>query len=311
MDKLMHWLHSLDWASELKDWIPDHKRQVLIPIIILSSILLQRISRYFLKRYIDNSSVQLNTDPTRFKFLRNMLRALIYGSATISIIYLIPALKKVALSLFASAGFVAAAIAFASQAALSNLIGGLFLVIFKPIRVNDVIKIGTEYEGIVEDINLRHTTLRNAENRRIIVPNSVMNTATIVNANIVDAKTCRYLHIPVSYDADLDKAMTLIATICAQHPEVLDVRTEEDMAQDKPKVTVQVIEFGEYYMQLRAYIWGATSGIAYDTCCDLRRSIKLAFDQEGIRIPSLYKNVYLRNANPQSHEEEGEVTESE
>lgn len=293
MDKILHFFKDLRWQEELQDWIPEHKKQFWIPIILISSFVLQRLSRYFLKRYIDRSSYQMNADPTSFKFLRNMLRFLIYSAAFVSIIYMVPALKKVALSLFASAGIFAAALAFASQAALSNIIGGIFLVIFKPIRVNDTIKIGTDYEGVVEDINLRHTTIRNAENRRIIVPNSVMNSATIVNNNIVDPKTCRYLNIPLNYDAEIEKAIEIIQSLAEGHKDVLDTRSKMDKEQGKPKVDVQIIEFGEYYLQIRAYIWAVNSAMAYDICCELRREILQAFHVANIRIPAQHRNLFI------------------
>lgn len=89
-------------------------------------------------------------------------------------VYETNALRTVATSLLAGAGILAVAVGFASQQALSNIVSGIMIVIFKPFRVNDRLNIGTTFNGIVEDITLRHTVIRDFENKRIIVPNMVI-----------------------------------------------------------------------------------------------------------------------------------------
>lgn len=293
MNKLLRFINQNEWTRDLQELIPEYKKQIWILVIIVVAFLLQRIVRYLLKRFIDKSSEEMNTDPTQFKFLRNIARFVIYTTAMIAIIYMIPAFKKVALSLFAGVGIITAAIALASQAALSNIIGGIFLVIFKPIRMYDHVKIGSEFEGVVEDINLRHTTLKNGENRRVIVPNSVMNSATIINSSIVESKTCRYLNIPVSYQSDLDKALILIQKLAEAHPKVYDARTTIEKEKNVPKVKVQAVDFLPTGVLLRADIWGLSSVDAFDACCDLRREVKYVFDKEGIDLATNLKNIII------------------
>ncbi len=92
-------------------------------------------------------------------------------------------LQTISTGIFASAGIFAAIIGFASQQAFSNIVGGIFIVIFKPFRVGDFIQVGTNI-GNVEDITLRHTVIKDLQNKRIIIPNSVISTETIVNNHI-------------------------------------------------------------------------------------------------------------------------------
>ncbi len=290
---MLRFINQYEWTRDLQELIPEYKKQIWILVIILVAFVLQRVVRYLLKRYIEKSSAEMKTDPTQFKFLRNIARFVIYTTAMIAIIYMIPAFKKVALSLFAGVGIITAAIALASQAALSNIIGGIFLVIFKPIRMYDHVKIGGEFEGVVEDINLRHTTLKNGENRRVIVPNSVMNSATIINSSIVESKTCRYLNIPVSYDSDLDKAMELLMQLAEVHPKVYDSRSEEEKTNGFPNVKVQAVDFLPTGVLLRADIWGLSSIDAFDACCDLRKDVKHAFEKEGIYLAANLKNIII------------------
>lgn len=74
--------------------------------------------------------------------------------------FTISALRNVSKSLLAGAGILALAIGLASQQALSNIISGLFIVVFKPFNVKDHLFIDRDIFGIVEDITLRHTILR-------------------------------------------------------------------------------------------------------------------------------------------------------
>lgn len=302
MSKFLRLLNQYEWTRELTSFVPEYKKQIWIVVIIVVAFLLQRLVRYLLKKFIDRSSQEMQTDPTQFKFLRNTARFVIYTAALIAIIYMIPALKKVALSLFAGVGIITAAIALASQAALSNIIGGIFLVIFRPIRMFDHVKIGTEFEGVVEDINLRHTTLKNGENRRIIVPNSVMNSATIINSSIVDSKTCRYLNIPVSYNTDLEKAIEIIRNISENHPKVYDVRKPEDTEAGDPKVPVMIIDFLPTGIIIRAEIWGISAADSFTATCDIRLGVKKAFDKAGITMIMYERSLIIHSDDKKNQE---------
>jgi len=104
---------------------------LFIFIVFLVSFLIHRILRALLSRYLNESSRQMRNDPTHYVFLKNALRFLVILAAVIVILYTIPELKELGLSLFAGAGILAAIIGFASQAAFSNIVSGIFLVVFK------------------------------------------------------------------------------------------------------------------------------------------------------------------------------------
>ena len=84
----------------------------------------------------------------------------------------IPSLKNLGTALFAGAGVMAAVKGFASQAAFSNIISGVFVILFKPFRVGDIVQLTNGLKGKVTDITFRHTVIKDYENRRIIIPNS-------------------------------------------------------------------------------------------------------------------------------------------
>src|SRR5690606_38509737 len=127
------------------------------------------------------------------------------------------------------AGVIALIAGVASQEALANLVGGLFIISFKPFKLGDVVKLSDSIVGTVVDITLRHTVLRNVENKRIVIPNAIMNKEKIINYNLGELKNCDRLEIGISYDSDIDLAKTIMREECEKHPLILDNRSATDV----------------------------------------------------------------------------------
>ncbi len=149
-------------------------------LIILITILLAYLVRRFFARMIQRSTSEMNNDPTNYQFLKHASSGIVYMVGFGIAIYSLPQLRTLATSLLAGASILAVAVGFAAQAALGNIISGVFIILFRPFRVTDRLKI-RELSGIVEDITLRHTVLRDMENKRIIIPNTVISNEIIVN----------------------------------------------------------------------------------------------------------------------------------
>ncbi|MDX1630211.1 MAG: mechanosensitive ion channel, partial [Fulvivirga sp.] len=148
---------------------------IIIPAaILLGAFILSRILRFFLNRYVKKMSESMHLDPTKYSFLKNAMNFIIFIIAVILIFSRIPELKQYGVGLFASAGVLAAIVGFASQSAFSNIVSGIFIVLFKPFRVGDHIELAQGSRGQVEDITLRHTVIKNYENRRIVIPNAII-----------------------------------------------------------------------------------------------------------------------------------------
>ncbi|NQT22502.1 MAG: mechanosensitive ion channel family protein, partial [Candidatus Omnitrophica bacterium] len=110
--------------------------------------------------------------------------------------------------LLAGAGIIGLAFGFGGQYLIRDLINGIFILIEGQYRINDVVKIG-KYGGLVEDINLRITTLRDLEGRVIIVPNGEVK--TVVNYTREYAQAL--LDIGVAYKENVDQVMDIIKEI--------------------------------------------------------------------------------------------------
>ena len=206
----------------------------------------------------------------------------------------IPGLEKIGSSILASAGILTAAVALASQEALSNFIGGAFIVIGKPFKLGDFIDVDGVAAGTVMAITLRHTVIRNAENRMILIPNSKINSSTITNSTIGDPATCAFIEVGVSYNDDLTKAMEVMRDEVMRHPHLIDRRSEAEKEAGEPQVKVKVMALGDSSITLRAWAWAATSGNASTMRFDLYKNIKERFDKEGIEIPYPYYNQIVK-----------------
>lgn len=280
----------------MSTWFTSETRAYLIAILIfMVTVLIAIIFNRMMKRFFKKSSDHLSNDPVNYQFLRRAILALIYLVGLSLTIYAIPELRTLAKSVLAGAGIMAVAVGFASQAALSNIIAGIFLVIFKPFRVNDRIMIKGTISGVVEDITLRHTIIRNYQNRRVILPNSLISEEVIINADLIDSVICQWIELGISYDADIELAKQIITEEVSKHPDFIDHRTEEELAEGAPLVRIRLISLGDFSVNLRAYAWAKDQVIAFAMQCDLLESIKKRFDNEGIEIPFPYRTLVFKD----------------
>ncbi len=251
--------------------------------IILATFFVAFLFRRAFNKFIKTSTNFLQNDPTNYKFLKHFVVGLIYTLGFCLAVYSVPNLRTLAGSLLAGAGIAAVAISLASQAALSNIVGGVFIIIFKPFRINDRLIINT-HQGIVEDITLRHTVIRDFENRRIVIPNSIISEEVIINADFTDERICKWIDMNITYDSDIDLAKSIMAEEVLNHPLTIDARTEEMIAEGAPVVIVRVLMLGESSVNLRAWAWAENARNAFILSCDALESIKKRFDREGVQI---------------------------
>ncbi len=263
-------------------------------LIVLATFFVGWLVSRFLNQLVKRSTAAIQVDPTNYHFIRHLLVAIIYIIGISAAVYQVENLRQLTTSLLAGAGILAVAVGFASQHALSNIISGFFIILFKPFRINDRIAIkDNTLSGVIEDITLRHVVIRDYENRRIIVPNSIISNEIIINADFNDETICKWIEVSISYESDLEKAKAIIAEEIVKHPLHIDNRSEEDKQAGKPEVTVRVIKWGDYFLQLRGWAWARNQADAFVLGCDLLESLKKRFDKERINIP--YPHITLTN----------------
>ena len=258
--------------------------------ILSLTVLIEWVSRRAMVRFLRFQAIANNSDPTSYKYFSHILTALVYSVGTIMAIREYPPLHNFASSLLTGASILAVAVGFASQQVLGNLISGFFIVIFRPFRVNDRLRIRDKYYGIVEDITLRHTVIRDGDNRQIIIPNSLIGNEILVNADIDDAinRTVDYFIAP---QADLEKAKKIIFEVITKHPSIITKPKEEgeettnDDREEKPLTTVRVTAITPNDIKLSASFWAKNTAESFEMYCDVLEGIKKGMDKAGIAPP--------------------------
>ncbi len=285
------------------EWLQDEtvKQWVFIGSVLLAAMILTFTLRKLLNLFIRRYAEKLKTDPTHFSFIKNSLGFVIYTCAAIIIFYSIPQLRSLGTALFAGAGIFALVIGFASQQAFSNIVSGLFILIFKPFRVTDIIEFINGQMGVVEEITLRHTVIRDFGNRRIVIPNSVISEDTIINSSIYDQKIRKHIEFSISYDSNIDKAIEIIQDEAMKHPLLIDNRTPKEIVDGQPVVLVRIMGLGNSSVDLKAFAWSNNAPNAFTLKSDLLKSVKERFDREGIEIPFPYRTLVYKKDLPANY----------
>lgn len=252
---------------------------VLVFVIILNHIL----NKYIQKKYSHN-----------LLMAKRIKKVILISIVLWCVFTQIKPLQSLATTLLASGGIIAVVVGLASQEAASNIINGLMIYAYKPFVANDYINIiSHNVTGTVLDITLRHTIIETLEKTQVIIPNTIMNNAVIENISNVPDKKANYLYIDISYESDIDKAITLIQEECSKHPLLIDPRTAKEKKQNITMIPVRCVEFKDSGVALRATVYSKDNAEGFTMLSDLRINIKKAFDSNGIEIP--YPHVTLKN----------------
>ncbi len=147
---------------------------------------------------------------TRLRLVRRLVTAVILLIGVAVAATRFPELSSVAKGILASSAVVGLVIGFAARQTLANAIAGILLALTQPIRIGDLVTF-EEQTGQVEDMKLTYTYIRLDDGRRLIVPNERLAQSSVVNHTILDPRVQVEVSVWLPLDADLDKAMELIA----------------------------------------------------------------------------------------------------
>lgn len=263
---------------------------IYIIVVLLISWLLSRLTRFLIVKYLKNSKSEKYKN-TSLQFLKNSIKFFIGLFAFVYIIMTVPAFKSKATFIFSGAGILAAIIGFAAQAAISNLIAGAFIVVFKPFRVGDYIKLDENRIGIVEDITLRHTVINNFENKRLIIPNSIISTESVLNHTIEDSHILSFNNFKLGLYANLDVAKKIIEEEALKLNGVIDYRTPTEVLTTTNQIEVRVIDVHESYIHVRAYVWIDDPFMEFKIKCALKEAAHRRFINEGVDMPIPFRRI--------------------
>ena len=259
------------WLQQMMDKIPniiDFGIGVVLALVVffIGTKLIKLI-----RKIIKKSMEKANVDKGVCQFIDSFLKFALYAVLIFSIG------KKFGLDTASVAAALAScgvAIGLALQGSLSNLAGGVLILLLKPFVVGDyIVEDNKGQEGTVQEIQLFYTKLLTVDNKTVVIPNGALANTSLTNVTAQDKRRLD-LTVGVSYQADLKEAKELILALVQADADILK---EQD-------INVFVSELGEHAVIIGVRGWVKKEAY-WTTKWRLLENIKLTLDEHGIEIP--------------------------
>jgi small conductance mechanosensitive channel len=250
-------------------------RLVVALILLFIGSRLIRLIRKIAKKSME----KVKADATVISFMDSFLKVALY---VVLILMLAASVGVDAATIVALLGSAGVAIGLALQGSLSNLAGGVLIMLLKPFTVGDYIQeSSTAKEGTVTEIKIFYTTLVTPDHKTVILPNGSLSNSAITNftrqrIRRVDVK------VSVSYGADLLKAKEVL----------MDVLNRNEKTLEKKDKAVLVESLGDNGVQMILRCWCKASDY-WDVFYGNTEAAKLALDEAGIEIPFPQMDVHM------------------
>ena len=273
----------MDWNqfwTTIQNWLTTTGIKVVIALILLivSFYIINKVSKRIAKK---GKKLEENKklDKTLYRTLSYVLKI---GLKILVVIALISYLGIDTSGMTALIASLGVGVGLAVNGTLSNLAGGVLLLITRPFKVDDYIS-ACGYEGTVEDILICHTKLRSTDNRIIYLPNGTLSTSEIVNFTEKDTRRVD-LTFYVSYDADFVQAEKVILQVAEKNEKILK----------NPAGSARVSKHGDSSIEISSKFWCKSENY-WDVYFDMLEQVKTAFDEEHIEVPYNQLDVHVKN----------------
>ena len=189
------------------------------------------------------------------------------------------------LPLFASAGIVGLAVAFAAQDTISQFFGGISIYFDQPFKPGDRIEIDDGEIGIVQEIGIRSTKIKNLENNMIVIPNSIIANSKVTNYTSPEESMLVKVTIGVAYGSDVEKVRDILTGIAKSVDSVLD----------DPSPYVRFDNHGDFSLDFAIVMWVTHPGEKFTVINEVNTKINAEFEKEGIEIPFPVRTIIRQN----------------
>lgn len=240
----------------------------------------------FLRTIIRKSMRRAQAEVGAIQFVDSFVKAAMY---VVLAVLLASFCGVDAAGIVAVVGSAGVAIGLAVQGSLSNLAGGVLILVLKPFKVGDyIVESLTGKEGTVTEIQIFYTKLLTYDNQTVVLPNGSLANNSLVN---VTAQDCRRLdiNVSVSYSTDIKKAKEVLLKVLEEDPEVM---------KDKEYI-VFVNQLGSSAVELGVRCWFKQSEF-WPGKWRVTENCKLALDEAGITIPFGQLDVHIDAYNTES-----------
>ena len=230
--------------------------------------------------FIDRTMTRLKVEPTVHKFTHSCLKVLLW---VFTCLIVAAYLEFPVNSLVTVLGVIGVALSLSLQGSLSNLAGGITVMVSRPFAVGDYVEAGG-VSGTVNEIGLIYTKLKTIDNKIIFIPNGEISGEKIVNYNKQEQRRVD-LTFTVSYEAEPEKVKEIMRQVIGAHPKALFT----------PEPFVRTTSLGESSVGYTLRVWCATEDY-WTLYYDLLEQVRAAFDREGVELTYNHLNVHIMKA---------------
>lgn len=265
----------------MKDFLDKYlDKFISIVVIVAIIVVVNRVLDELINRTIRRKRKKNVT--TLLMFIKRIKKLILYSLMILLCLEQFDAFHKFSITVLSGLGIGSVVLGLAAQESMKNFFGSLALVIGDAYEVGDFIECSMQgVSGTVEDITMRHTIIRTINNRRVIIPNCQMNSYIIENFNYKDNENVKLVDYSISYEADIDKAISIIK----DEMKKLYRPSKKGVNKDVEFPKVRVASWNDSSISLRAWVWGKDNSDVYDNMYKLNYVIKKRFDEENIEIP--------------------------
>ena len=242
-------------------------------ITLVVCLVVVRILLGVLNRFLERSKIE----KTLHGFIRSLTRVLLYF---LTALIVVGSLGIDVTSLVALMSVVGLALSLALQGTLSNLAGGIMLLVTKPFLVGDYVEIDST-SGVVQEINLVYTKLNTYDNKRISIPNSQVSSARVVNYSTEGNRRVD-LTVSASYNAPVDTVKAALQEAIAA----------QSAALHEPAPFARLSKYGDSAIEYTVRVWCRTDDY-WSLYYDLLEEIKRSFDRNGVEMTYPHVNVHI------------------
>lgn len=249
-----------------------------IAIKLLLSLVVFLIGMLLIKlllKFFPNGKKFDKMDATVRSFVNNFLKIALYAILVVIIVGIMGVPMASVITVFATAG---AAIALAVQGSLANFMGGIMLLIFRPIKVGEFIDVAGA-SGTVTEVGFFYTQIITLDNVHVSIPNGSMTTSVITNYSREDIRRAD-ITINVAHGTDIEMVKKVVDYVIDKNEKVLK----------DPEHFVRVTNVTDTGMEVTVRAW-CKAGDWAALRCDLFEDCKIAFAKAGIEIPSAKVSV--------------------
>ena len=254
--------------AKIKEMLANAGGSIVLAIVIL--VVGMVLIKYIMKILRKMKSFE-KLDQTMTRFILNLIKWLLYVMLIIAVISVLGVPMAQVIAVLASAGV---AVGLALQGALSNLAGGILLMILRPFNVGDYVD-AAGASGIVHSINLFYTVIITIDNKRVTVPNG-----SLMNSNVTD------------YTAEPQRRVDLVFA-CAKSEKpaeiqqcILDAVSGSKFALQDPAPFAHISGGTNESMEFTVRVWCKTENY-WDLYFELNQLIVEAFAAKGVQAPAM------------------------